>query len=76
MSEKNMQVDSANAPENQNRRKAIKKIAVGVGALAGYSVLPTTWTKPIIDGIVLPAHAQTSGITISEDQLTLSVLNG
>lgn len=43
------------------RRKAIKKIAVGVGVLAGFSLLPEKWTTPIIGQIVLPAHAQTSG---------------
>jgi hypothetical protein len=45
---------------DQNRRKAIKKIAVGVGVVAGCSVLPEKWTKPIIGQIVLPAHAETS----------------
>lgn len=43
------------------RRSAMRKIAVGVGVLASYSVLPESWTKPIIGQIVLPAHAGTSG---------------
>ena len=55
-------------PANQSRRKAIKKIAVGVGALAGYSVLPEKWTRPIIGQIVLPAHAETSGTTAAAEQ--------
>ncbi len=67
---------SGNAPESQNRRNAIKKIAVGVGALAGYSVLPKQWIKPVIDSIVLPAHAQTSGISLSENDLTITVESG
>lgn len=43
------------------RRKAMCKIAVGVGALAGLSVLPEQWTRPLIGRIVIPAHAATSG---------------
>ncbi len=54
-----------NAPKNQDRRKAIKKIAVGVGVLAGYSVLPEKWIQPIVGQIVLPAHAGTSGTTMA-----------
>ncbi len=50
-----------NAPENQDRRKAIKKISVGVGVLVGCSVLPEKWTAPIVGQIALPAHAVTSG---------------
>lgn len=49
------------AAPNQDRRKAIKKIAVGVGVLAGYSVLPKKWIQPIVGQVVLPAHAATSG---------------
>ncbi len=63
-----------NAPENQERRKTIKKLAVGVGALAGYSVLPAQWIKPIVGQIVLPAHAQTSGMTIT--WFTLTIIEG
>lgn len=50
-----------NTIENQDRRAAVKKIAAGVGVLAGCSVLPEKWTKPVIGGINLPAHAATSG---------------
>jgi len=49
------------APENRDRRKIVKKIATGAGLLAGYSVLPDTWIKPLVGQITLPAHAATSG---------------
>lgn len=49
------------AVDNEDRRVAIKKIAAGVGVLAGCSVLPEKWTKPVIGSIALPAHAATSG---------------
>ena len=51
----------ADATVDAGRRSAMRKIAVGVGVLASYSVLPESWTKPIIGQIVLPAHAGTSG---------------
>lgn len=51
----------ANVPESQDRRKVMKKIVAGVGVLAGCSVLPEQWTRPIVGQIVLPAHAATSG---------------
>jgi len=70
--------------KNQGRRKAIKKIAAGAAALAGYSVLPQRWTTPVIDVMALPAHAQTSGPgqgaaasgNYQVNQLKLNVLSG
>ena len=57
------------------RRKALRKITVGLGVLAGYSLLPTQWTKPIIGQIVLPAHAATSG-SVLHDPCTVTLLEG
>ena len=53
-------------PQNSSRRRAVKTIASGVGALAAYHVLPVNWTKPIIEQVFLPAHAAVSGITLSD----------
>jgi len=47
--------------QSLSRRKAVKKIAGGVSALAAYHTLPVNWSKPIIEQVFLPAHAQTSG---------------
>jgi hypothetical protein len=52
-----------NAPDSPQRRKALKKLAVGVGALAGSTVLPEEWITPVVRGIALPVHAQTSAPT-------------
>lgn len=71
----NKKADKQNVPESQERRTAIKKIAVGVGVLAGYSVLPEKWTQPIVGQIALPAHAATSGIIIN-DPCTVTLLSG
>ncbi len=49
------------APDNNDRRKVLKKLAVGTVAVAGCSVLPTKWTSPIVEFGALPAHAVTSG---------------
>ena len=41
-----------------------RKLLVGLtGGVAGASQIPTQWTKPIIDSVLLPAHAQTSATT-------------
>ncbi len=34
---------------------------MGVGSIAGISVLPEKWVKPIVNQFILPAYAQTSG---------------
>lgn len=51
---------------DQGRRNAMRKIAVGMGVLATYSILPDQWTQPIIGQVVLPAHAATSGSTLND----------
>ena len=44
----------------QNRRKLLKSIALGSGTLATAKLLPQGWQKPIVDTVVLPAHAEAS----------------
>ena len=48
-------------PINTERRKIIRKFAVGTAALAGCSVLPEKWTIPVLELAALPVHATTSG---------------
>ncbi len=50
-----------NAPANNDRRKMLKKLAVGTIAVAGCSALPSKWTSPVVEFGALPAHAVTSG---------------
>ncbi|HHD63392.1 MAG TPA: twin-arginine translocation signal domain-containing protein [Desulfobulbaceae bacterium] len=45
---------------DQSRRKTLKKIAAG-GAVAGILALSGKWSKPVVDSIILPAHAQATG---------------
>ncbi len=43
-----------------SRRKALKSIAAGTGAVVAGKSMPESWSKPVIDSAILPAHAQTS----------------
>lgn len=58
--------EAVGTPIDQGRRSAMHKIAISVGVLAGISMLPEQWTRPIIGQIVLPAHAGTSGSTLHD----------
>ena len=42
---------------SRSRRKALKTIAAGT-AMAGTIALTGKWSKPVVDTIILPAHAQ------------------
>jgi len=45
---------------NNNRRKLLKTIAAGSGAVVAGKGLPESWSRPVVDSVLLPAHAQTS----------------
>lgn len=42
------------------RRKLLKMMATTAGAMGASFILPAKWTKPLIDMVILPAHAATS----------------
>ena len=44
----------------ENRRKLLKSVAAGGGAIIAGKTLPEKWTRPAVDSVMLPAHAQTS----------------
>ena len=44
----------------ESRRKLLKSIAAGSGAIVAGKSLPESWSRPVIDSVMLPAHAQTS----------------
>lgn len=46
----------------QNRRDLLKALTLGGGAVT-VTKLPAQWTTPVVDSVVLPAHAQTTGPT-------------
>jgi len=47
---------------SRSRRKALKTIAAGT-AVAGTLALTGKWSKPVVDTIILPAHAQATNAT-------------
>ena len=63
-----------NAKEEQgqleSRRKALKNIIIGGGAVAGANFLPDKWVQPIVNAVVVPAHAATSPIPTTPPQPT------
>lgn len=64
--------------DSVSRRKAVKKIVGGLSALAAYHTLPVNWSKPIIEQVFLPAHAQTSGCPgcSLNDPCTITITSG
>jgi hypothetical protein len=57
---KEKSTESVDPPKASNRRKILKGTLAGVGAIGASGKLPTTWTKPVTDSVLLPAHAQTT----------------
>jgi hypothetical protein len=57
---------NATAPVNRERRTLIRQLAAGTAVLAGCSVMPAQWTRPLVAFGTLPAHAATSG-DVDED---------
>ena len=49
--------------ENPTRRKLIKSAVAGGVAVTAVELMPTNWTKPVIQSVVLPAHATTTMLT-------------
>ena len=60
MASENEEIPQEEQNQPEGRRDALKKILVGGGAVLGAQFLPTEWKKPVINSIVVPAHAQTS----------------
>lgn len=46
--------------EKEARRRIIKRLIAGGGITATAHLLPDKWSKPVIESVVLPAHAQSS----------------
>jgi hypothetical protein len=50
----------ADKKSQESRRKLLKSIAAGSGAIVAGKSLPENWKRPVVDSVMLPAHAQTS----------------
>lgn len=51
---------------NSKRRSLLKSIAAGSGAIVAGKSLPESWSKPVVDAVILPAHAETTDESISD----------
>ncbi|MGV6826077.1 MAG: hypothetical protein ACWA5Q_03795 [bacterium] len=51
----------SDANKSEKRRKLLKSLAAGSGAVIAGKSLPDQWTRPVVDSVLLPSHAQTSG---------------
>jgi len=60
---------------NDSRRKVLKSITAGSGAVVAGKSLPESWSRPIVDSVMLPLHAATSGCNFTMT-LTLSNTTG
>ena len=56
---------------SEKRRKLLKSIAAGSGAIVAGKSLPESWSRPVVDSVMLPAHAQTSALSCSPDPQTV-----
>ena len=45
---------------SESRRRILKTIALGGGAISSTKLIPDTWTKPVVNTIGIPAHALTT----------------
>ena len=51
----------ANNTSIESRRRLLKSITIGTSTVFAGNALPNKWTKPLVDSVVLPIHAQTTG---------------
>jgi hypothetical protein len=54
---------NAEGAETFSRRRLLRALAATGGAVAGASLLPGEWVKPVIEAGVLPAHAQVTEVS-------------
>ncbi|GMR05650.1 MAG: hypothetical protein BMS9Abin25_0225 [Gammaproteobacteria bacterium] len=45
---------------HESRRKLLKFLAAGSGVVVAGKQLPESWSRPVVDSVLLPVHAQTS----------------
>ncbi len=46
--------------KKESRRKLLKTIVAGGGVVLAGKTIPKSWSRPVVDSVMLPAHAQTS----------------
>ncbi len=56
----NSAVEVDSSKPRKERRRTLRTILAGGVLVSGSQAVPRTWTKPMVDSIVLPVHAQTT----------------
>jgi len=73
---KDIEKESGSANEElQKRRKALKNILAGSGTVVTAAAMKDKWARPVVESVVLPAHAQTSGRVYSGSGLTTTFIS-
>jgi hypothetical protein len=57
------------ASRTQSRRALLARLAATGAALGGAAALPDRWTRPIVDAVVVPLHAQASPMLLDPARL-------
>ncbi|GEM_PF-3678698 len=71
MEQLDVRKDSAESNQKtMGRRQVLKAITATSGAVIASQVLPSTWTKPLIESGILPAHAATSATNTPQPGVT------
>lgn len=60
---------------DHSRRQALKRITGGAGVAAGTGMLSAQWIKPVVESVLLPAHAQVSTCCVEFCQLLTDNIN-
>jgi len=60
-----MSDNTKNDTKTNSRRQVLKATLAGTGAVIAGKSLPEQWSRPVVDSITLPAHAQTSLVSVS-----------
>lgn len=55
---------------NEKRRSAVRKLILGSSILGVSQFAPKQWATPVINTVILPAHAQTSTTTTTSPTTT------
>lgn len=63
MTEKPMTEQEAERERDKQRRRKILKATMAGGVIITPNIKPGEWVKPIIDSVIVPAHAATSVTT-------------
>lgn len=71
-----LEENSASSETGDSRRAAIKKIVIGAGVATGAATVPSKWTQPLMNKVLIPAHAQTSGPTEFSGSFTIEFQRG